>query len=95
MKKNLDQYKLQYGNVKWNEIFENEQDLLDSLKGVQFKQYQQDAKSFLYSLQGYLKKGYTLSDNQMKQLKRVCKHIALYYMDQEERSTRFDHLKGL
>jgi len=69
------------GSVKWDEVFDNEEQIIEALKKVYipksrtaptstFKGYE-----YIYSFAYYVQRGWTLSEKQMQQCKRLALEI--------------------
>lgn len=65
--------------IKWNEVFENEEDLVDTLKGLNIVDKGMNPTmgyEYLKSFKARLCKGIDLTPKQMTQLKRLSASIA-------------------
>jgi len=75
------QYERLGESVAWEDVYDSEQEMIDDLKKVYipknrvaptltFKGYE-----YIYSFAYYVQKGWTLSDKQLRQCKRLAKEI--------------------
>lgn len=69
------------GSVKWNEVFDNEEQIIDALRKVYIPKNRTAPQStfkgyeYIYSFAYYVQHGWTLSDKQMQQCKRLALEI--------------------
>lgn len=97
MKNNITVFEIRMGNkIKWTDLYENEQDLIQSLREVNIEKYvkgRYKGQDYVRSFQERLNKGFDLSEKQITQLKRNSKEICLYHLEEEEKKNRFSHLQ--
>lgn len=70
------------GHLKWDEMFESEQDLINALMGIDIKRYKDKGYvgiTYIESFQKFYHKHRYLTDRQMIQLKRLAKEIYKYH----------------
>lgn len=75
------QYGAQVKQVKWNDVFSSEEELVEALANVFIPKgriapiYTFRGYEYIYSFAYYVQKGWTLSEKQMKQAKRLALEI--------------------
>lgn len=75
------QYERLGESVAWEDVYDSEQEMIDDLKKVYIPKDRVAPNStfigyeYIYSFAYYVQKGWTLSEKQMKQCKRLAKEI--------------------
>jgi hypothetical protein len=70
------------GHLKWDEMFESEQDLINALMVIDIKRYKDEGYvgiTYIEGFQKFYRKHHFLTDRQMTQLKRLAKEIYKYH----------------
>lgn len=74
-------YALSIKSVKWNEVFGSEEEMLEALKRIYIPKnrtapfYTFKGYAYIYSFAYYVQKGWKLSENQLRQCKRLAVEI--------------------
>ena len=82
--KEVNFHQINFGSVKWHEMFESEYELIQCLKSVdisEFKRNNYKGYEVIESLQKLILSGGELSKAQLTQLKRLSKEIYKYLTD--------------
>lgn len=72
-----------FGKVKWDEMFENEEELVRMMKGIDIERFKKTCNGYEY-IQGFQKtvnNEKELSKPQLTQLKRLAKQVYKYHND--------------
>lgn len=71
---------------KWNDLFKNEEDLIEALKQIDVEKFNELSRRYIVSGCEYISSfvrrvnaGYELSPAQIKQLKRLARQVKIYH----------------
>ena len=76
--KNLSASEVILGSVKWNEMFNSEEELITLAKQIDINKYKKDLRKGYSYIEGF-QKTEELSKKQITQLKRLAKEVYRYY----------------
>lgn len=66
------------GNVKWDKMFESEEELIEKMRSIDINKYKRDCRKGYEYIEGF-QKTKELSKGQLTQLKRLAKEVYRYH----------------